>query len=327
MKKILKWIFINILLLLSIFLLADYIYFQIIFQHYKNDCIKNNVTIDHNVKYKTYNIIRPTDNTTTNLYKYFLEYKHYREPIFAKPSLNSMEGKTKAPIILFGDSYTWLFNEKGLQKNISYYTNRTVFNFAYWGWGAQHTYYLINNPLLYKIINANSKIPPEYAVYTYIRDHRNRLFPVMDYYLDIEPYLTYEMKDNKLQIKKYNFFHKLLFRFFSYRYISKKYQIKSDKERYDELYNLVSQSYFELKKHYPNIKYIVFEYYQDKNILKVEDEFFKKLEKIGIKVISSKELTKENLLDKQYTIDDGYHPNEKAWELLSKPLAKEIEKY
>ena len=242
-------------------------------------------------------------------------------------SRGGVSKKTKAPIILFGDSYTWLFNETGLQKNISYYTNRTVFNFAYWGWGAQHTYYLINNPLLYKIIDEKSEMPPEYAVYTYIRDHRNRLFSVMDYYLDIEPYLTYEMKDNKLQIKKYNFFHKLLFRSFTYRYIAKKYQNKSNKERYDELYNIVSQSYFEIKKHYPNIKYIVFEYYQDKNVIEEENEFFNKLEKIGIKVISTRELTNENLYDKKYTIDDGYHPNEKAWELLSKPLAEEIEKY
>ncbi len=92
MKNFLKWTSINIFSFLLIFALADYIYFQIIFQHYKNECIKNNVTIDHNVKYKTYNIIRPTDNTTTNVYKYFLEYKHYLNPIFAQPSLNCIAG-------------------------------------------------------------------------------------------------------------------------------------------------------------------------------------------------------------------------------------------
>ena len=77
--------------------------------------------------------------------------------------------------------------------------------------------------------------------------------------------------------------------------------------------------------HYPDIKYIVFEYYQKKDVIKEEDEFFKKLENIGIKVISSKELTKEDLLDKKYTIDDGYHPNINAWNILSKPLAQKIE--
>ena len=231
MKKIL---FINIFIIILGVLIVDYMYFQVIFHHYKNECIRNNVSIDNNVKYKTYNIIRPKDNTTTNVYKYFLEYKHYNPPIIVKND----SGKEKAPIILFGDSYTWFFPNTGFQKLLSVYTNRTVFNFAFWGWGAQHTYYLINNPLLYKTIEENSEIPPEYAVYTYIRDHKNRLFPIMDYYLDIEPYLTYEFKNNKLQIKNYNFFHKLLFRSFIFRYISHKNQNKTNQERYNELYTL-----------------------------------------------------------------------------------------
>ena len=52
---------------------------------------------------------------------------------------------------------------------------------------------------------------------------------------------------------------------------------------------------------------------------------FKNLQKIGINVISSEQLTNENLNDNKYTISDGYHPNEKAWELLSKPLVQKIE--
>ncbi len=323
MKKILKYLFINIFIIILGALIVDYIYFQVIFHQYKNDCIRNNVKIVDNIKYNAYDIIKPTDETTTDVYKYFLEYKHYHATIIPKND----KAEKKAPIILFGDSYTWLFYLMNFQKLLSDYTNRTIFNFAFWGWGAQHTYYLINKPLLYKIIDENSKIPPEYAVYTYIRDHRNRLFPVLNDFNDFEPYLTYEMKNNKLQQKKYNFLHALLFRSFIYRHIMHENRNKSNKEKYDELYNLVSQSYIEIKKHYPDIKYIVFEYYQDTDVIQEENEFFKKLENIGIKVISSKELTKENLLDKKYTFDDGYHPNEKAWEILTKPLAKAIEKY
>lgn len=271
-KKYLKYLLINILIILSILLLADYLYFKYIERNYRLSCLEQNIPFDTNVRYKTYDFIKANDRATTNVYKYFLENKHYLEPI------SPTNKTTKSPIILFGCSFTWLDNDEGLQKLLSEYTQRMVFNFSYWGWGAQHTYYLTKNPLLYKIIDEHSNTSPQYALYTYIRDHKNRTSDVMDYFLDIEPYLTYEIKNN------------------------------------------------ELKKHYPKIKFIVLEYRREQNIIEEEEYFFKKLEQNGITVISTNSLTNENLYDKKYTKEDGYHPTPLAWELISKELAEKIEK-
>lgn len=319
-KKYLKYLLINILIILSILLLADYLYFKHIVRNYRLSCLEQNIPFDANIRYKTYDFIKANDRTTTNVYKYFLKNKHYREPIYPTNKTN------KSPIILFGCSYTWLDNNEGLQKLLSEYTQRMVFNFSYWGWGAQHTYYLTKNPLLYKIIDEHSNISPQYALYTYIRDHKNRTSDVMDYFVDIEPYLTYEIKNNELKLKEYNIFHKLLYRFFTYRYIKKMTYEQSETEEYEILYNLLIESNNELKKHYPKIKFIVLEYRQEQNIIEEEEYFFKKLEQSGITVISTNSLTNEDLYDKKYTQDDGYHPTPVAWELISKELAEKIEK-
>lgn len=319
-KKITKYLIINITIILAILLASDYVYFKYIEYNYRQNCIQNNITIDKNVKYKTYKIQSNKDRTTTNIYKYFLDEKHYHSPMF--PSENS----NKEPIILFGCSYTWLHNNEGLQKLLMEYTNRPIFNFAYWGWGAQHMYYLINNPLLYKIISSYETKQPKYVLYVYIRDHKNRITDIMDYFLDNEPYLNYQNKNGKLEIKKYNYFHKNLYRLFSYRYLKKKLNKENtDKYKYEMLFKLIDASHKAIKKQYPNIKFIMLEYYQENYEINEEKEFFEKIKNSGITIISTKDITKEDLFEKKYTQDDGYHPHPNAWQVITKPLAKKIE--
>lgn len=319
-KKILKYLIINITVILFILLVSDYAYFKYIEHNYRQNCIQNNITIDKNVKYKTYKIQNNKDRTTTNIYKYFLEEKHYHNPMFPAKNLN------KEPIILFGCSYTWLYNEEGLQKLLMEHTNRAIFNFAYWGWGAQHMYYLINHPMLYKIIDSYETKQPKYVIYVYIRDHKNRITDVMDYFLDNEPYLNYKEKNGKLEIEKYNYFHRKLYRLFSYRYLKKKINNNNtDKYRYEMLFKLINASYETIKKQYHDIKFIMLEYHQENNEIKEEKEFFEKVKNSGITLISTKDITNEDLFESKYTRDDGYHPIPSAWQVITKPLAKKIE--
>ena len=320
MKKIIKLLVINIIIIISLILIIDYLYFKYDEHKYRIKCEKTGIPFDKHIEYKTYKILNPKDKNTTNIYKSFIEEKLYQDTIYAE---NKEE--EKAPILLFGDSYTWLEAHKELQYQLSQNTNRTVFNFAFWGWGAQHMLYLINNDNLYKVIDEYGKTP-QIAVYTYIRNHQMRLTDVLDYYLDIEPYLEYREVNGKLQVKEYNFFHKLLYRLYMYRrYRHERNLKKYHKTSHNQLYKIISESYYELKKHYPDIKFVIFEYYQNKEEDKKEEEMFKKLEDIGIIYISTKDLTQEDLLDKKYTTEDGYHPNSEAWNILCKPLAKKLE--
>ena len=316
-KKIFIPIVLSIFFSIIIFLIADWLCFKIA----KNYLVfKNLVKADNKLRYKTYDKINENDIGTTNTYKYFLEKKYYRNPVIKKSN--------KPSIILFGDSYTYYNQTNGLQVLLSKYTNRTVFNFSYFGWNVQHMYYLIKNPLLYNIINMYTDKNPEYAIYTYIWFHKDRLNPVTaNYIMDIEPYLTYENINGSLQQKQYSSIYKLFFRFYITRAILYKYTtITSDrKKEYEQLTKTIIESANELKKHYPNIKFIIFEYSQKNYVIPEEIKMFEELQKNGIHYISSNNITNENLSDEKYTIEDGYHPNANAWKILSKKLAETIE--
>ena len=319
-KNYFKIITINLIILIGIILIGDYLYFKCIEFNYREDCKKQNLPYDYSVKYKTYEIIDHKKQNTTNIYETFLEKNLYLEPIITN------ENRNNAPIILFGCSYTWLHNDTGLQGLLAKYTNRPVFNFSFWGWGGQHTYFLTNNPLLYERIEEYTKVKPEFAIYTYIRDHKNRITNVMDYFIDIEPYLNYKIENGKLVQQKHNFLNKLFFRLFTYRYLLKKYENNEDEYRYNILYLLLIESFDKLKKEYPNITPIMLLYEQDCTVDEYEEKMIQKLKQKGITIISTKNLTDTDLYRKDLTDPDGYHPNPKAWEIIVPKLVKKIKK-
>lgn len=318
MKKFFKYLAFNLLILIAVFLILDYVYYKCIYNDYKTKCIKEGIPVLDEYKYKTYELYKPDKKSTTYIYKDFLGKELYLPPITF--NINSNE---EQPIILFGDSYTWLDADKGLQAQLSKYTKRRVYNFSFWCWGATHFYYLTHNPKLYDILQENGE-KPVLAMYTYIRHHKMRLVSVVDYFVDNHPYLSYKDQNGKLVIQNNNFFSQLMYRFFSYRYLKYKTEHLSDKESYDLLFKLISESYFELKKHYPDIKFVVLYYFQNEAELEEEKEMFKKFQDIGIECIRTDELTKEDLLSAKYTKEDKMHPNLNAWNLICKPLSKKL---
>lgn len=317
-----KIILLNLLIFLFIFCIFDYLYYKVMFYDYIKRTNNIGMKTDNHYRYKTFEIFNPEDQSSTYIYKYFLEKKLYPKPIL--PDIKNSDS-LHSPILLFGDSYTWLISDVGLQKQLSYYTNKAVYNFSFWCWGTTHFYYLTHNPNLYKIIEENKDVPT-LAMYTYIRDHRMRINSVKDYFVDVHPYLTYKYQNGQLIMQNNNFFSKILYRFFTFRYIKDKFQKESDEYAFELLYQLISQSYFELKKHYPNIKFVFFYYYQGEPDNPDEDIMIEKLKKLGIIYINTKDLTKENLSDKKYTMEDGSHPNKAAWDIICKPLSAKLNK-
>jgi len=233
----------------------------------------------------------------------------------------------------------------GFAEQLAEQMHRPVFNFAFAGWGAQHMLYLLNNPLFPEIIfneqiNAgiNKPAAPEYAVYTYISEHFYRISAFSNYFGDTEPYLQYEFKNNQLQIKKYPLYIKLLIRFFSTRYLYLKFVRKgilADKMDIDLLEKIIIESYSRIKKLYPDIKFVVLKYYQEGfsfnsynqgSLFYEEQKMLQNLEKAGITVISTQDLTDKNLADKDVISGENEpHPNVEAWSYLVKPLSEKIE--
>lgn len=329
-----KKVIINLLIFILLVISADYICFKLVTFNHKRECISEGIEYDKNIHYI------PDRKLNINIYNQFLEKKRFNPPVF--PNDNS-SGSLR-PVILFGCSYVWMYQGVGFAEQLSAQMQRPVFNFAYAGWGAQHMLYLINNPLLPEIIfneqiNAGITKPakPEYAVYTYIREHFDRVSILADYFYDTEPYLQYEFKNNQLQIKKYPFYIKLLIRFFSTRYIYLKFgrkSILSDEKKIDLLEKMIIESYHKIKAVYPDIKFAVLNYYQEGfsfspsagSLFYKEQNMFKNLEKAGITVISTKDLTDKNLADEDVISgENDPHPNPAAWTFLVKPLAEKLE--
>lgn len=318
MKNIFIKVFINLIIIIVIFLIADYLYFC---QYHYFNCKKENGNDCRffNNSYNTYEKLDKTSFYYNNVHEYFLEKKVYNPSI-----IPDKYSKEKKPVILFGCSFVYDLANEHLQYLLAKYTGRKIYNFSFDGWGTQHMYYLINKPMLYDIIG---KPDPEFAIYTYIRDHKYRIFDVRDEYYELLPYLAYDNKNGKLVKRKYNIITKNLFRSAIFRHLVWNYNYRnfSNKKSYEMLYKYVSESYYELKKHYPDIKFIIFEYYQDKENIPEEEEMFKKLQDIGIIYISTKDLTSEDLSSEKYVRDMFGHPNLDAWNILIKPLSNKLE--
>lgn len=313
--RFIRTMLINITIFFILFITFDYSFFK-----YQSFLWNKTNIMKLYPRYNTFDNLE-SNPSSTYVYKTFLRDKYFHKPIYAS--------RKKSPIILFGCSFTYFLNDTGLQKLLAEYTNRTVYNFSFWGWGTQHMYYLINDNYLYELITKynNTDKDPELVIYTYIRDHNLRYNPFYNI-IEIAPMLNYKTVDGKLQEKKYNIFEQTIQRPYIVRfYINKFYSQKTSnlKLLIPITYKLILESYKKIKTKYPNIKFIILEYIQDIETNKYEEEMFNKLEKEGIIRIKTKDLSDIDLSSEEYTEIDNFHPNQKAWETLIEPLAQKIE--
>ena len=231
-----------------------------------------------------------------------------------------LEYKTK-PIVLFGCSYTYgynLANEQSFHYKLSKATKRPVYNQAFIGWGAQHMLYQTELESFYQKISE-----PEYVIYTFIDDHVRRAY-LLSFcsanFLNETAYLRYKEENNKLiEIKNTDPFLRFIRRLYITnvinQYTAKIYtSIELNEEKsYDFLFKHLSQSKKNMEKKWKNTKYVVLIYNTHKPIGK---KYLKqKLREENFIVLDAKELTNENLFDSKY-MQPNYHPTEAAWDLL-----------
>lgn len=311
MKKIIKFICINLFLIFIALLLIE-----VIIWNNENNYLKSiNVLPPSITKLKFHPGIKSS-------LPYLDNFPNIKENWGRLPE---GEQYNKKPIVIFGCSFAYGYNlapEQTISYKLSNISKRPVYNRAWTGWSVQHMLFQAQYEKLYQ------QIPePEYVIYVYINDHLRRLY-LMSFaswnILANEPNLRYKEKDNKLvliqnknpilrQIKRLYLTNKL------HTLYVEKHILKNQKKCYDFALKHFIQAKSEMQKHWKDTKYIVFFY----NDCSDNKQFKADLEKNGYIIIDSSDLTDENLKAPQYMLQNE-HPTEAAWDLLVPKLVKEL---
>ena len=294
MKKFFKIFFINIIFIFAIILSAEIICICITFkiQNWENFKFKEHIT----------RIIKSYTN-----HKYFEEYD-FRPVAIGK--------NNKKPIVIVGCSYAYglrLDENETISAVLSDKTDRTVYNLGGIATSVREILYIFRNDnLRNKLLNNQDNF--EYVIYPYISNHRYRL------YTDIKPY-TYSpyFKETKNGLEYYEK-NKLI----ANSYIYKKFlDWKYSEIYYTEAFRLMcvylKEINKEIKKHYPNTKFVVLVYEDYLN------EKWNILEKEGIIIVKVKDIANIDVKSPEYTISPkDFHPNAKAWQVIVPKLVEEL---
>lgn len=273
-------------------------------------------------------------------------YVNYEKPKKGNPIYYVNDGREltggeykKNPVILLGDSYTYglgLNKEETFGTQLSKYTKRPVYTWGFCTEGMEYSVLeLKNNKNTEKLLS--EKNPVDYVIYTYTyiqplriinRQRRYRFYYLRQYDL--------------LNGQKYSVFDNL----FSFLLLKNTLFVKSlYKGSYDDNVLLLMKNYLkemnkDVKKMFPNAKFIFLIYSDDidmiKNMNKFYDEntnrfldtkYWKDLENDGITVLSTEELTGRKMFDEDIIKKDPtrtIHPTEEAWRDIVVKLTEKL---
>ena len=293
--KLFKIIFINFFIILLLIISFEVVYF---FTDYIYE-IKSNTKKQSKIE-----IFKQCINT---YYKRF-DFEYYNSIDFRNAS--KIKNPTKNDILLLGCSYTYgdgLDENKNFSGILSSYTNRTVYNLGVLGGSLRDALYILRNDnILNRLVPSNANI--QYVIYTYIEDTPYRNIH------NCRPHVPVfeNINNEKLEYKKYNSIiqnSRLISHFMKVLAVQPFYFNRYSNE---ELY--INEINKEVKKRFPNAKFIIFAY---------NTEAPENINSDIIK-INSKDITHIDLNDKKYKIKDGYHPNTDAWLNIVPPLSKKL---
>lgn len=314
MKKVLKILFINISLLIFIFVIAELSFCIIGINQALN--FERMTMLANNQEFKP-TLKRKLNALSETISKNYIKDFQIEDHMFrcVNPSFyNNQENKLKKnPIILLGCSYTHGFvlnPDETFNAVLQEKTNRLVYNFGLCGGGAKEMLYTLQNNKIIK------DIKPDYVIYTYIPHHKNRLYSsITEFAFGYKPINNFQnlkfQKENKI-------IHNSIIRKKLVDSLVEK-RIISDQKAQKLFALYMKQMNEEIKKLYgDNTKFVLFVYDNSHN------ENWEDLENIGIKIIIVENLIKIDLKDNQYRIPNDDHPNKKAWELVVPALVKEL---
>ena len=215
------------------------------------------------------------------------------------------------PILLCGCSFTWgesLEYNETVSYQLADLTGRPVYNRAGRGWGLSQFLYLTGRDDFYNIPE------PEYLIYIFIEEHRNRLdrFKATPAAIDFQP--KYKVCKNRLVQEKPHFYDSL----FSVADFKRCYNYKFKLIKDETLKLYFVQAEKEIRKHWKNTKLVIFVYpignkeEKEHNNRKLWVDLEKENNYI---VIFADDLTNVDLTSEEYRVD-GWHPSADAWRIL-----------
>ncbi len=314
MKKKIALFVANILLILISFFIVE-----IVIWHKENDYLRRTNTFP-----KTMNQIGFHEGIT----KFNIDLNYFPTPENGYGRAPEGLKYKKKPITIFGCSYAYgykLNNEETFSYKLAHSAKRPVYNQSFTGWGIQHMLYQSKLEGLY------SKVPePEYVIYVYINDHIRRLYLISfsSWNILAEQFnLRYKSKNNQLveirnqnpvlnQIKRLYFVNKL-----QNTIVNKQIaRTKNPEKHYDFAVEHFVSAKNEMQKHWKNSKFVVLFYDSVESDKYLRD----KLEKNNFIIVVAEKLISEDLTKEEFITEDKCHPNEKAWDLITPALIREL---
>lgn len=228
--------------------------------------------------------------------------------------------KSDKSVLLLGCSYTYGSNLEPNQS-FSYYlssiTGQTVYNLGIPGGGVQDALYMTSQDDFAK------KYPNvELAIYTFIDDHLNRNNEFIKCSI-FAPYCNFRMVKQGDKYVKANEWYAFPSRIFLFRYLlegvsfikNSKIFYKKNCKSFADMLNLTNRN---LKKMYPNSKFVFLCYQYDKS-----SDWFKYFDK-DIIVISTYDIKEIDLERPEYQHGGDPHPTEKVWQDLVPLLVEKL---
>lgn len=289
MKKTFKIIFVNILSIIIIFAVFEYIaLFTFLKMYWGTDTICDFAKAVYTFHYK-------------NLY--FNDYE-FREP--------SLQNEKQNTVLLLGCSYTYadsLSENETFSYKLADYTNYNVYNYGISGGSPREALYILDSGYLNdKITNPESV---KYVIYTFIDDIIRRVYynnrPVVPWYKrtaeDGLEYIKYSPLLRFRILQNYNV----------YKYNNKVYDLEILKLYFTEMNR-------KIKAKFPNAQFIILNY--DNSQCSVLEDL---KVKHNIPVINTFDILNFDICKPEYQIsEDENHPNAKAWDIIVPALAKEL---
>lgn len=308
-KKFLKILTVNFLILVILLFAADYSLCRLEFFKEEIYCKK----INKKVSFPSY----------TYMIESFSDvYSSIQSNDLRRPEGTSSKNK---PIIVFGCSFAFgdgLTNSQTFSHKLSLQTKRPIYNRAFSAWGIQHMLYQLKREDFYKQVKA-----PEYIVYVFISDHVPRLYFQFFRAIDSQNYLRY--KNHKGLLEEDSNKKNPLGGFFISKSIHKYYENKFilNSKNNEENFDFMKMHFLEAKniadQRFPGVKFVILKYYEEPDSWFLNTQRWKELEKEGFIVLGTTTLTSEHFTSLEYKLSDG-HPNEKAWDVITPAFIKKL---
>ncbi len=303
MKKISKIFLINIILITIAYFTADLICFAKIVYNQKRTYVFNTPKLFIWYYLNTYKRFFYTKKEYDKL---FIEGDKYYYFQFRTPENTDSPLK---PILLMGCSFAYgseLEQNQSFMHKLAEITRRPIYNRAIAARGANEMLYQAQSEEFYSIVPE-----PEWLIYVFIPDQiRRTVIPcsIIDYGVFYDKNLKRKREIN-----------------FPIIYAIKQQSINFYTPQYIDFYiSVLTQIKKETQKHWKDTKYFIL-YYWDEEYINVWNYMKPKLEAEDFITATMQDLANDNLMSGEYTLSDNIHPSEKAWEIITPEIIRELE--